>query len=712
MKKKLILIFFILNAIVLKGAKTADYMIYRLINNINYNNNSRAANSSSYNKVSILIKGKNIEGLIKNYGGKVNSSIGNIYYTCEIDKSNLQDILKHNEIEYISMAKQLHLSLNRATRIINSDIPHTAGYTGSKVLIGIIDSGIYFQHSMFKDSTGKTRLLYLWDQTDTANTGTGSINYKYLYGREWTQWEINAGICTEDDNEIGHGTHVAGIAAGNSALSGVAPEGNIIFVKAILDTSHLIDAVTYLTEIADKLNRPIVINLSLGIKYGPHDGSDLFSRSLSALTGPGKIIVKAAGNNGSDSEFIHYRINSLSPYKTTNIKITTPIRTINTSGSNYIKIDTWYDGDDKIAGAILTNNYVFTKCSYHSSSVKISRYATVSIYNATYGQDILNNDNEMLVIMDDSENSDLSSIFQCDFAIKFSNTLNTATKPIDIWITDNSIKAYFTDSDASYSLDSDSCASNLIVVGASVSRNTFTNIENTALVVNSGDVNDIAVFSSQGPTRIGGYKPDIAAPGSIILSALVPALKYSYYKYIDHNYTDYVYMQGTSMATPMVTGAVALLLERNQYLTPTDIINYFKNYSQNSGIYKTDAGVWDKKFGWGLLDLSNILNINKNEPTGNISLVASDNKLVIFRNIITTSGNAATIIMINSAGNYNINIYNLLGEKVYEFQKHNFNKGDVLSWNGTDNNSEQLEPGLYYIVEENNKIIKKVLIKK
>ncbi len=715
MKQKLvyIIIFTILSG-KLYAQKKMDYEIYNLIKPNKYSSLTKNIPKPSYkNKIDLIIKGDNISHIIEEYGGIVNSKINKIY-TVSINSDKISDIIKFKNIKYIAAPKHVKLNLNNANSIIHSETAYYYGYTGSKVLVGIVDSGIYFQHSMFKDDAGNTRLLFIWDQTDLSDTGTGSINYKYRYGREWTQWEINSEICTENDNEIGHGTHVAGIAVGNSALHGIAKNANIIFVKTILDTSHIIDAVNYLTDVADKLNKPIVINLSLGNNYGPHDGTDLFSQALSSLTGKGKIIIKAAGNNGKSSEFIHIRINSLSAHASTNIPLSIPQKTITTPGSNFIRMDIWYNGADKIFGSLSTNSRRFLGCSYQNLASASSKYGTVTIFNATYGKDIYNNANELLMIIDDSQNQDLSQLFKCNFTLNFSNTTSTSTSPIDIWVFESSLEAGFSDSDSSYSLDNDSCATDLIVVGATISRTKFTNINNAILSTTSGSLNDIAVFSSQGPTRIGGQKPDISAPGSIILSALVPELQYAYNQYVDHIYSDYLYMQGTSMAAPMVTGAVALLLERNKDLTPNDIIDYFKNHSQTSETYKINPGVWDNKFGWGLLSLQDITTLSQNEPsTEEITLTTNTSgHISIFRNIINLSENNPTILMINESGNYIISIYNMLGEKIYSFDKNNFYKGNVLSWNAIDNNGDTVNTGIYYIVEEKNKIVKKILVKK
>ncbi|GIV29361.1 MAG: hypothetical protein KatS3mg028_0427 [Bacteroidia bacterium] len=96
-------------------------------------------------------------------------------------------------------------------------------------MLGLIDSGIDFSHPDFQYSNGKTRIKYIWDQ---AVTGTVSP-LPFGYGQQWDSTSINNGTCTHNDLAYwGHGTHVAGIAAGNGQSTGThqgcAPKAHIV----------------------------------------------------------------------------------------------------------------------------------------------------------------------------------------------------------------------------------------------------------------------------------------------------------------------------------------------------------------------------------------------------------------------------------------------------------------------------------------------------
>ena len=132
----------------------------------------------------------------------------------------------------------------------------------------------------------------------------------------------------ETDSD-GHGTHVAGIAAGNGSSSasgyiGVAPDADIIFVKTTFQDADIIDGITYIRQKAAAAGEPFVINLSLGSQDGAHDGTDPMDIDIDTVLAAtsGSAIVVAAGNEGSEAiheigpsrTAVRLRISSRSPH--------------------------------------------------------------------------------------------------------------------------------------------------------------------------------------------------------------------------------------------------------------------------------------------------------------------------------------------------------------------------------------------------------------
>jgi len=190
-----------------------------------------------------------------------------------------------------------------------------ADNTGSGVIVGIIDTGIDIEHPDFIDDEGNTRILAIWDHTldpeDVAYAASNPSDPLYGYGTEWTQAQIQGGFatCAHLDKE-GHGTHVAGTAAGNGRAPryagpyvGLAPEAELLIVKFDFDNEKdrntetaILDGINWIFQKAAAAGKPCVINMSLGSDYGPHDGSTAEEHGIDDLTGPDKIVCVAAGN--------------------------------------------------------------------------------------------------------------------------------------------------------------------------------------------------------------------------------------------------------------------------------------------------------------------------------------------------------------------------------------------------------------------------------
>lgn len=181
--------------------------------------------------------------------------------------------------------------------------------TGRGTIVAMIDSGIDYAHPDFRNDDGTTRILLLWDQT---------------VGRVFDSAQINQALAASSDREryqlvpsrdlSGHGTHVAGIAAGNGRASdgryvGVAPEASLIVVKlgvqrqeAFPRTTELMSGVDFVLRQAFILKMPIVVNLSFGNNFGGHDGTSLLENYLNDVSSYWKsLIVTGTGNEGDGS---------------------------------------------------------------------------------------------------------------------------------------------------------------------------------------------------------------------------------------------------------------------------------------------------------------------------------------------------------------------------------------------------------------------------
>ncbi|MBQ7919497.1 MAG: S8 family serine peptidase [Lachnospiraceae bacterium] len=180
--------------------------------------------------------------------------------------------------------------------------------TGDGVLIGVLDSGIDLKNKEFQKEDGTTRVVYLWDQQT---------------GEEYSQERINGLLETSDTllpgaDVTGHGTAVAGIAAGSR--SGLAPRSALLIVKlgtkqgdGFPMTTQIMRGLDKVIRKAQELGRPLVINLSFGNTYGPHDGSGLLARYLDTVSGIGRnVICVGTGNEGDTGGHVNARVSERS----------------------------------------------------------------------------------------------------------------------------------------------------------------------------------------------------------------------------------------------------------------------------------------------------------------------------------------------------------------------------------------------------------------
>ncbi|NTW49193.1 MAG: S8 family serine peptidase, partial [Chlorobiales bacterium] len=443
--------------------------------------------------------------------------------------------------------------------LVQSGTGFTQAYKGSGVIVGVVDSGIDEVHSDFKTSAGLSRIRYLWDMSGSGNAPSG-----YGYGREYTKAQIDAGQCSQiDDN--GHGTHVAGTAAGNGRAKtgyiGIAPEADIVFVKGFragsqgFQDNDVINGCSYIFQKAQALGKPAVINLSLGGHFGPHDGTSLYEQALSNLTGQGKIIVAAAGNEGSNLIHLTYSTSGSSyanaPETVLNI----------TSGATVVYIDMWYPSSRNISVGMAGYNKSTGAGLFATPSVSPGN--TLQNYSTGYGT----------VSIDASQTSNTNGAKRV-FVILQGASLSGITwtfytfgsGALDAWV---AVGGGFTTNsgglvrpgDNDKSIGMPATSQKVICVGSYTTKKQWVAADGNPYGVQSLVIGDISYFSSRGPTRDGRIKPDITAPGQYIGAALSTDAAVTH---IPANQRlqggKMAVMQGTSMAAPHVTGTLALLL--------------------------------------------------------------------------------------------------------------------------------------------------------
>ena len=208
-----------------------------------------------------------------------------------VRESLIEKLAGFSQIEYIEKPKRLFFELENGKRVSCIDaIQNTRPFLfGKGVIVAVIDSGIEYANEDFRKEDGATRILSLWDQSVEGTAPEG-----YFIGTEFTEEQINEALKKETREEqmqivpsidsSGHGTAVAGIAAGNGhnsvgkQLAGVAPESSLVIVKlgsprkdGFPRTTELMQGIDYVIRKAQQLGMPVAINLSFGNNYGSHE---------------------------------------------------------------------------------------------------------------------------------------------------------------------------------------------------------------------------------------------------------------------------------------------------------------------------------------------------------------------------------------------------------------------------------------------------------
>ena len=264
------------------------------------------------------------------------------YAVLTVPNELIRQLNEFPQIIYVEMPKSLYLNVTNGTRVscINNvqtrDFSIRGGLFGEGVICACIDSGIDIYNSAFRNNDGSTRILEIWDQNVNGNPPEG-----YRLGSIFTMEEINEALgvgkngvgITEPGNGLpgnglggigtngggsfpsrdisGHGTHVAGIMAGNFAADknnsiGIATRSQLIIVKLNTSinngfprTTEMMQAINYVYQAAVRYNMPVSVNISFGNSYGSHDGTSLIETFIDEISNLWKMSISiGTGNEG------------------------------------------------------------------------------------------------------------------------------------------------------------------------------------------------------------------------------------------------------------------------------------------------------------------------------------------------------------------------------------------------------------------------------
>ncbi len=474
---------------------------------------------------------------------------------------------------------------------------------GEGVLFGIIDTGIDYTHPAFRNADGTTRIQALWDQTIVSEQFPPDAMYGTVYFGNTINEALQgnnplAVVPSVDEN--GHGTALAGIAAGSvddsNDFSGVIPNAELVVVKlkpakqnlknfnfipaeaTAYQENDIMWGVRFVVEIARSLNRPIAICIGLGSSMGSHDGQDALANLLS-LGGvfSGNVTVISSGNEGGARRHFFSTISANKGTVTVELHVGE-----NESG---FTMELWGKAPNTYSIDILSPSGEYIPRI--EEGLRVSR-----VIRFIFDRTVINIDYEMIetstgdqVIVMRIQNP-TAGIWR--FQVYTRGDLEGSFNiwlPMDGFIGDNT---YFLQSDIYTTITSPGNAQIPITVTA----------------YNPVTGNNLYQQAGRGYTRTGKIKPDLAAPG-VNIQCPSPG----------QGYTTYT---GTGAAAAHTAGVTGILLEwaivRNNY---PDINTIGTKKFLIRGARRSENLTYpNRDWGYGILDIFNVFDLMRTSSQG------------------------------------------------------------------------------------------------
>ena len=531
--------------------------------------------------------------LIIKYSGSLESvralasrtvELQNEYAVITIKESMIDKLTQIPEIEYIEKPKRLFFQVANGRRVSCIDtVQQDARLSlfGQDILVAVIDSGIDYENADFRNEDGTTRILALWDQSLAPGEGR-TPPQGYAAGAEYTAEQINEALkktTLADRRQLvpsidtsGHGTAVAGVAAGNGRNSkgryaGVAPKSNLLVVKlgsprqdGFPRTTELMQGIDYVIKKALELRMPVAVNISFGNTYGSHDGTSLLERFIDDISNIWKsCICIGSGNEASSAG--------------------------HTSGE-------MQEGKEEIIQLAVQNNQTAFSIQIWKEYTDVVDISLMTPAGVTVGpiQEILGSQRfsvgqtEILLYYGEPSPYSTAQEIYIDLLPKDTyvmggvwrlilNPRKVVNGSFELWLPSENVlnkgTGFLFPTDHT-TLTIPSAAGRVITVGAY-----------NALTFAYAD------FSGRGYTRETNLvKPDLVAPGVNVTAAAVGG--------------GYAQFTGTSFATPFVTGSTALMMEwgivkgNDAYLYGEKVKAYLRR-KETAGVYRVSesaGGVW------------------------------------------------------------------------------------------------------------------------
>jgi len=642
------------------------------------------------NEVNVIIECSDSEKVVATlrHDGYEAEAISGTIVTSQIPVGEILKLSDMEEVECINQARQHNTSMTEAREMTGADRIHAGEeletpFTGKGVIIGVIDQGFEFKHVAFLDDSGKPRTRIVW-------------NHQRISGKPST---TNPG--GGDGLANGHATHVTNIAAGSripeNNYYGMAPEAELIMVSSNFTDNNVMQEAKYIKDFANGEGKPWVINMSFGSQLGPHDGTTLYDQTMSNLVEPGGFLVTAMGNEGTDNLHVAHTFTGenekkyvlFAPTDTENKIVYVDLWGEAADGKKHLNVvplvyksksdissqsDAFWAGCSDITAEI--NKY--NQKEHYRFYVYTDRLAAKAGASAQFALEITGNAGE-------------------SFHLWVNPTMGKISTPTGIG------SAAYLKGNSDYCVSEGSaCIPNAVAVGAYTAATEWKTLTGrTQYFPGYRTQGAVCAFSSRGPhLNPTIYRPTISAPGTAIKSAIS-----SYSSGFDTSSsslvsvvtrkgikeTKYYYsaMLGTSMATPAVSGIIALWLQANPKLNREDLEYIFKKTAIRDQYTGTDE--WNTASGYGKIDayagLKEALRLASNRPDGINEMLNSEAPVTL------SKGTDSWKILFNNNESYaDISLHTTSGMQVAHKHLNGVKRGEE-----TILNLGEYTPGVYLI---------------
>lgn len=574
--------------------------------------------------------------VLQRHGACVMDQRGSLF-VADIPLRALGSLTRDDRVVRIEAGQRASVQMDTTAAIVSATpaqqllrLPQT--YSGRGVVVGVQDIGFDLTHPNFysADMT-EYRIKALWDQLSND-----TLHSPLPVGRDYVGRDSLLALgCPRDGLGQTHGTHTAGIAAGSGAegsdtlspYRGIAWESDLCLVCnattediALIDPSdyykytYALDALgfKYIFDYADRAGKPCVINFSEGSLQDFQGYDQLYYEMLDSLTGPGHIIVSSAGNDGRSINYLHKPSGQQSAglfcgSNLQNVGFTTKVQGGMDDFS--LRISVYSHADEPQTVDVPIACVLAADDSTWIDTVAIGDYQYViaaTAYPSCY---------DARQIVCDWYIITLAHIFSKCYPVSvqlMGQEADAELYRVTGWLYHSSLDDRLSDGDNSHSINSPASAPSVICVGATGYRTQFVNYLGEQKVYDNGQGGVRTPFSGIGPTFDGRIKPDVMAPGQNIISSYS-----SFYlennpdandissdvRHFRHGGRTYAWNSngGTSMSSPVVAGAIALWLQADPTLSPSDCLSIFAKTCRH---YDTTLTYPNNFYGYGEIDVT------------------------------------------------------------------------------------------------------------